>query len=64
MHPVKNQGSCGSCWAFAVSTALEGTLAVKTNQKYGCSSGGYCLRMSEQQGVDCTLTTDAGGSYN
>lgn len=49
MHDVKNQGNCGSCWAFAATTALEGTLAKKTNSAP--------IHMSEQQLVDCTLTT-------
>ena len=53
MHPVKNQGSCGSCWAFAATTALEGTINKKLNQP---NSG---LHLSEQQGVDCTTDTDA-----
>ena len=47
MTPVKNQGQCGSCWAFASNTALEGSLAI--------SSGRAPLRLSEQQLVDCTL---------
>jgi len=47
MHPVKNQGGCGSCWAFAANTALEGTIAKKT--------GTFPGRFSEQQLVDCTL---------
>jgi len=51
MHPVKNQGGCGSCWTFSANTALEGTLAKKQNTSP--------VRISEQQIVDCTLTTNA-----
>lgn len=44
LNPVSNQGSCGSCWAFAAVTALEGAYAVKT---------GLLYNLSEQQLVDC-----------
>jgi hypothetical protein len=54
MHSVKNQGSCGSCWAFAANTASEGTLAKKTNNPNP-------IHMSEQHMVDCTLSPSAGG---
>jgi len=47
MTEVKDQGQCGSCWAFASNTALEGSLAI--------SSGRAPIRLSEQQLVDCTL---------
>ena len=50
MHPVKDQGNCGSCWSFAANTALEGSIAKK--------NGTTPVRISEQQLVDCTLTTN------
>lgn len=42
--PVQNQGSCGSCWAFAATAELEAHMLIK----YGKS-----LNLSEQQVVSC-----------
>ena len=44
MTPVKNQGLCGSCWAFGTVGALEGLHALQTGQ---------LLELSEQQVLDC-----------
>ncbi|CAG2117960.1 unnamed protein product, partial [Medioppia subpectinata] len=42
---VKNQGGCGSCWAFSVLATLESAFLIKHNQN---------LDLSEEQLVDCT----------
>jgi C1A family cysteine protease len=53
MRGVKNQGSCGSCWAFAAIAALEGTIAAEKGW-----TGNDVPNLSEQQLVDCDSQSD------
>jgi len=56
--PVKNQGMCGSCWAFSAIAAIEGARYVETNN--GTDDGGLGLvSLSEQQLLDCDLKDHA-----
>ena len=49
---VKNQGGCGSCWAFAATAAIETHQFLKTWKR---------MDLSEQAILDCTYTATYNG---
>jgi hypothetical protein len=53
--PAKNQGSCGSCWAFAAVGAFESKLLMAGYEEYD---------LSEQQQVSCNTSMNGCGGGN
>ena len=53
--PIKNQGSCGSCWAFAVTAALESQVAI--------GATGTQVNLAEQILVSCSGAGSCSGGY-
>jgi len=49
VSPVKDQGACGSCWAFSAAESIEGQLGLN----------GHRINVSTQNFVDC-VSADAG----
>jgi len=49
VNPIKNQGSCGSCWAFSTVGTLESAYKIAAGSLYS---------LAEQQLVDCDKSND------
>lgn len=54
LTPAKDQGNCGSCWAFSSTGAMEAAWAIKNSE---------LISLSEQQLVSCLGTNGCDGGF-
>lgn len=54
VNPVRDQGYCGSCWAFSTIATVESAIAIKTGKLYS---------LSEQELVDCDNLLNGGKDH-
>jgi C1A family cysteine protease len=54
VNPVRDQGQCGSCWAFSTIQSVESAVAIKT---------GKLNQLSEQELVDCDNLSNGGRDH-
>ncbi|XP_059050128.1 digestive cysteine proteinase 3-like [Achroia grisella] len=53
VNPIRHQQTCGSCWTFGTTAAVEGAIARK--------NGGRLLTLSNQALIDCSWGFGANG---
>lgn len=57
LQPIKNQGSCGSCWAFSITAVLEAQMKIQ-------QPDATLPILSEQTLVDCSDYDCNGGDFD
>ncbi|CAJ0929666.1 unnamed protein product, partial [Mesorhabditis belari] len=58
VNPVRDQGGCGSCWAFATVAAIE-IQTNNVNKRYNANRRAF----SEQYVLDCSTTNGCNGGW-